>query len=182
MIGAVCRQGFQRKTDPSPYGGDSDCRYRDEKWESPEQGLCSCLFSSEEKEFTGKAPVPCKWHERTGFRLAEASGEVTDECDARELGAILPLAPLCRVFVEWKGTQLISKMLSGRHGMHPVRDNPTASQTGQHPQLPRQRFCSGEEYCVCPSAASQSQQAPSPKQSDSALPRRRQGLLSFCVP
>lgn len=29
------------------YGGGEDCRYRGEKWESPEQSLCSCLFSNE---------------------------------------------------------------------------------------------------------------------------------------
>lgn len=58
-------------------------------WKSPEQSLCSCLFSNEEKKFTGKAPVPFKSHYETGFRLVEASGEVTNRC---ELGAVLPLA------------------------------------------------------------------------------------------
>lgn len=31
------------------YGEGEDCRYRGEKWESPEQSLCSCLFSNKGK-------------------------------------------------------------------------------------------------------------------------------------
>ena len=71
------------------YGEGEDCRYRGEKWESPEQSLCSCLFSNEGKKFTGKALVPHRRCQKTVFWLAEAFGEVTNRCDTRELGTVL---------------------------------------------------------------------------------------------
>lgn len=93
------------------------------------------------KKFTGKAPVPFKSHYKTGFRLVEASGEVTDRCDACELGTVLPLA----------SPRSLRRERAHLRDVRPARAVPWNRQTQgitECPQLPLEHSCPADSIAT----------------------------------